>query len=568
MTQPKSRIGKVHLKKADLLRDLDETLSSVETELDALAKVSVSNLTALAALPRNQTNQVVRVNSLGCLFVATPVATSVADGINVINGNGAQWQRLVGSSDARWRSQTLWYIDAINGNDEALGTAGAPLKSTDEVQRRWGGPWAGLTTEVTIMIVNAPRFVTLQALRQTEEACITVEGVGTVSHTDEFTSGTSYDFTVAGNHWVNVQAAGIVDWTPYIGKRIRILSNNAVSFVAAANPEGLGVGTARIGTPTTREHTSYVPVAGDAFVIEEFSAAETLDIAVWGSSQQTPYYTNASIRLNSVYVSQGGSVSVQPCSTYSARGFGCRLIGWRGEISTENTEAYTACLIKCDRLSCGYYRGCVFMKLNASRIFSDGFKGSPVLADVLFQGVGLAVKTAAVFTWIGIFDCQTAGLAALYLDDFAKVYTHEGLCGRNNITYGVDMRKSCEIVYSQMNGDLSLTGALGDITVIDVGNFSWSDRPFYFNHGSGTTTLVAGTKDVTVKALPADCRITVTHNTFSGTPGILSAPQASRTNLGTATAKFTITSSSNADTSTVDWQWESQSSGEGGIYVH
>ena len=65
----------------------------------------------------------------------------------------------------------------------------------------------------------------------------------------------------------------------------------------------------------------------------------------------------------------------------------------------------------------------------------------------------------------------------------------------------------------------------------------------------GTATLVNGTITVNSAAVATGSSIVVSHNTPSGTPGILSAPSASRI----AGTSFVINSSSALDNSTVDW---------------
>lgn len=532
------------------------------------AVIIVPTLAALAALPA-WSDSLVRVSSLGCLFAATPIGTAIADGITVVDGVGVQWLRLTATSDTKWQSQATWYVDAVAGNDEGTGLVGAPVKSFEEIQRRWGED-KRISGHVTILVINAPTKINLKYLKDSTSSYLTLRFVGTTVTTTTISSIANYDFTVGGNRWVNIQAAGIADWTPYVGMRIRFTSNNAVAFVAAVNPEGLGVGTARIGVPYTLVSfptfpSEYTPVVGAEFVIESFPTCETLDFIVEGPSLSQPWTQNASLELMSVYNTQKGSVLL-PSEGYNVSVGGCSLVNFTVPMGGTAPGYFAGCLLKFDVCHGGQYIGCVFIKGAGSRMFSDAFRTAPTFQKTLFQGVSLGVKNVIAGAWLGFFD-MPAGVDAIYLEDIAKIYITQGLNGRNNAAFALNLRRSCEILYTSTTVFV-LTGASGEITCPGIGNFLWADGPLYFGRGSGTATLAAGTRAVTVKNLPADAKITVSYNTPAGATGTLSVPQASRTNLGTATAQFVINSSSGTDTSTVDWSWQSQTGGEGGYYPH
>lgn len=638
MSYPKSRIGKRFLKKADLLKDLDPVLAEVETELDTLSdsvvlsiptaaevrtwsevKANVlilesgkkfvwsvganpaldtglesSNVIALASQPGGAyvlTGDVLitptladlavlpavpgalaRVTSLGCLFAAIPIATNTADGITVVDGNGTQWQRIIATSDQRFQSQTDWYIDAINGNDENPGTQALPVKSAYEVQRRWGSP-AIIRTVVTITIVSSIDEVQLSATRYTTADRIVVKSLPTTLVDTTLSSVSPID--AATNHWLNLQAVGIADWTPYLEKRMRFAVNNAISWVGFVSPEGLGLNVARCSFVFRPDIAAnfpaiYTPLVGDRVLIESLPTIKHLSIRLAGASY-SPEPSVAplvrSVTLDSVSVANVASIDVPPSTVYSILVFGSYIR--RGSYiptTGQSGSVHYACACRYDECQgCSFY-GCVLFGIPGNnRIVLQGAGTAQInqLVNTFVQGMTLQIMARGYFsTAVGVFNSVSNGI--LVYDD-AYLTVRNALIGRDNVGAGIVVRKN-GMVCLDNSVVPKLTGTTGDIVCSNsLGTWAWTDVPFAFGEGIGVATLVAGTVTVTAKNMPADARITVGRNTPGGTLGELSAPQASRANLGTPTAQFVVNSANAADTSTVDYQWKSISMGSGRI---
>lgn len=117
---------------------------------------SVADVASLASLPAAVPGQLVRVETLGRSFVATPPGTSTPVAMVVIDGAGVQWQSVDATSDARWLEQLPWEVDGAAGNDENSGFPGSPLATISEISRRWGpSPVLGAGIR-TIRVLSAP----------------------------------------------------------------------------------------------------------------------------------------------------------------------------------------------------------------------------------------------------------------------------------------------------------------------------------------------------------------------------------------------------------------------------
>lgn len=565
MAYPKSRIGKRSIKKADLLRDLDPALTEVESELDALTNSVVSTLVDLTALPA-RVDSLARVTSLGCLFLAVPLGTSVADGITLIEGSNVQWQRIIATSDAKWQLQASWYVNAVSGNDENPGTEALPVRTTDEIQRRWGVD-PRLQGPVTITLVQPPTTISLRWFRANASAIVVLQGVPTTLL--ETTLSAVSPIVAATNHWLSVEGTDIADWTPWLNKRIRFPDReNAIAWVAKTNPEGLGLNVARLSSPFKESNVfsiaaRYVPVVGDRILVEEIPTIQDLVLIVDGHTQQSPTTTNMAVRIESLRVSRQGYCKLPPNGGYDMLVRGCDLTYWQ-ETLNANTSMYWDCRIRASKLSPGWFYGCLISDI-ATRIFTNGLsRGDCYFYATLFE-TSLSVNGAVALYDCGFFDCVED---ALYIEEFARVNQGGYLIGRDNSKYGIWIRFPSQLFYGGGSSTRYLTGASGDIFVYNLGPFPYSSVPFYFGHGSGKATLVAGEVIVSIPNLRSDASIVVTRRTPGGVIGDLSVPDATRLNLGTPTAQVKIVSSSATDTSTVDYMWESPWGGTGGIYRH
>lgn len=208
--------------------------------------------------------------------------------------DGSKWTTV---SAVDWASQSDWYLDADNGDDSNSGeTPELPIASLAELERRIGT--ANLTppeVDIGFGILAAPMKVHLLSDMPPEDS---FSFRGAFSGVDSFlwfigeantvlASGTFSNVTniVNGVTRPSVQVAGF-DWTPYRGKRVRIVSTAAatplgtVFWVEAidANPE-----IAYISQPyaysiddLTAPFGRQTLTIGDGFVIEQLTAVGNL----------------------------------------------------------------------------------------------------------------------------------------------------------------------------------------------------------------------------------------------------------------------------------------------------
>jgi hypothetical protein len=191
------------------------------------------------------------IETLRALFVLDRSATEApVSGQLVVADDGAGlWRRLdvYGSAVSPWAAQTEWYIDANNGDVENDGAAaGRALPCWMELEARLRHQILTATTTVHLASDLDEAIRASWSLRGGYfllDGCsgITVEGTDTLSVVTAKSAVT--------NEWLLVQAAGIADWTPYIGRRLRITAGareNCVMWVLAADPDALGAHVARV----------------------------------------------------------------------------------------------------------------------------------------------------------------------------------------------------------------------------------------------------------------------------------------------------------------------------------
>lgn len=206
-----------------------------------------------------------------------------------------QWMRLDCESapDANpWLPQLAWQIGPV-GNDEALGTAAAPLATFVEFTRRMRGArlnaiytvdiqvaQAGLVSDFELgplgmVVIDGNNGATVAAAWP---AGVQVAAIG--GYTAPVPGGPQYAI-------VDVDTPPGFDWTPYVGLRVRCSPNafphaagpldRCTFIVASVNPAGGGNNTARVSIPNGFDAydpllpglTGLVPQNGDFLLCED-----------------------------------------------------------------------------------------------------------------------------------------------------------------------------------------------------------------------------------------------------------------------------------------------------------
>ena len=216
-------------------------------------------------------------------FVYNAANTDTDDGITIIQPTtgAGRWIRNC-YTDLVWILQTTWYIDPTNGNDENNGlTNTTAIKTHKEYERRTGAESPSPVADTNIYILNPFPYDPLIHFQRRVPTGLTVtrimyHGSQTVSHTGTFSSVTARSAST------NVQCTvkdGTFNWTPYVGKMIRVAARSAYAFII----KDLGGGSARLSTWATGDVFSMAEVTtvttGDTYEIVELQSFGGIFIA-------------------------------------------------------------------------------------------------------------------------------------------------------------------------------------------------------------------------------------------------------------------------------------------------
>ena len=534
----------------------------------AIYGVTVADLTTLASLPGYSAGYVVRVATVGRLYTSVPTGTSTADGITYITGTGVDWQYIQGTSDAKWLSQATWWIqDGANAENSGIDSS-HPIPP-DELQRRWG-PDPIITTAVTINYsTNCDHFY-LHWTRIGTTACVSLIGTTTILQSNcHLTTWTPQNTSTPEETLIT--SADVADWTPYINKRLNFGGTTGWMRVLAI-PHGSPNNVARVnkfaiyqdGNPQ-HSNTVHTPTVGSIFSIETIPTIGKLGIDVFDSepmngitSFSPAFYTRtiATTDSTTVHTSSGdGNWNVRFYDSDLADLVCNQIQAFAGGLLIQKYTTFGP--------SVNAAVGAMILGVDNGD-YAVVFRGCPAcFSNFIFQGITVALQAAIIeFLSCGIYDTSAATGYGLLIGDGATVYMPLGnLIGANNSGYGLAIAQNGMLICSGIlnlkgtTGDWELTNGLGNL----ISAFTWANTPYRkFDKGSGTTTLVAGSKAISIESLPSDAIVDVWYTTNNDPQGNISV--TSQTTSG-----FTITSTGSADTNGVGWSWISPSAGVGGI---
>ncbi len=467
---------------------------------------------------------------------------------------------------ANW-AVTDWYLDGTVGNDNNNGTAAAtPLRTGAELLRRLG-PYALWTQSVTVH-VGANGMVDPLVLRGVLRAPSThVDIVGTPTLLHDAGTVNTY---VGIDHTIprapQVTLTGVADFTAFRWKRLRLTTTalaGAVTWVAAPNPGGAGVATARtqrwsqVNTVGTSSIFSLVnPVGGEGCVIESIPFVPSIDLLIDGLETTTAGVAQWPFRVlfidaidcpllsiigrfttefprSLIFGSSLGTVCSSPNSTGTANGqnaVGCYF-------------AYASPSSSVNR-----YHG---MPATNACLFGNAYTFVQVVCPAFFQACllqGCALTGNLRFAISGsdvqVFDM--VGSTAIF-GQGKLVLTNTS--GSGNTGIGLSVSNNVALTLS---GTYNVQGATTNVQLLAAPatnlTIPQALQPNDYAQKGTTPAMIGGTVTVTVPWYENTIqKVTATHATFGGTPGILSVQQIS-------TTQFVVTSSNALDTSTVNWQ--------------
>jgi hypothetical protein len=478
---------------------------------------------------------------------------------------------IAGAYAAAWAIPD-WYIDGTLGSDSNSGVlVGAPLQTGAELLRRLG-PYAQWGQSVTIHI-GANGMIDALVLRGLMQVVGThLDIIGTTTLLLDAGALTLYQ---AVDHTVpratHISCANVADWTTFQWARLRVTSGasaDACAWVALSNPDGVGVGVARVSrfatinpTSTSSMHNTANPAVPDTIVIEALPAVPAitleLDGPVSGAAGANYPLRQWSIRdVNCPLL----NVSTSSLAIY-ARSivFGCQLaqcayrpVGNTSAVLTSQVSCFYDCILSGGQFNSIYQTCYHFAPLygrNTNRL--DVLTGNVSASSyALLQGVKVRISTCDFgCDNMQIFDVIGATSIAIDLLNTARFISTTGISGSGNAGIAFRVQNSAMV---KLTGTVNLQAAIATVRLISAPttDLTWTQFlvPDDWAQRGITPAMVAGATTVTVPWYDNTIQqVTVSHAVFGGTPGILSVQQIS-------TTQFTITSSSNLDTSTVRWQ--------------
>jgi hypothetical protein len=217
-------------------------------------------------------------------------------------------------------TQSAWFIDPIGGNDMADGaTAATALSTLAELSRRIGDGRLMQSTTVTLLsdVPNADVFAFWGEIGGVQSR-LTI--VGTPTLLAGPVAITSVVNQVVGTARQKVVVTGF-DWTPYVGKRCRVVTSSA------GTPIGTRFWVEKVGATTdeaftSRPHFGGTPgvrnlVAGDEFVVEELTNAGVWAVDYLCSWSNTTSFSVALFASDLRFSAKRLQVSARGAATYA-----------------------------------------------------------------------------------------------------------------------------------------------------------------------------------------------------------------------------------------------------------
>lgn len=485
------------------------------------------------------------------------------------------------SQQALWDASALvadWHLDQVLGNDANDGSAAHPLKTGAELGRRLG-PWARWLQSVTVTVGVNGLADALTVKGDTVLAGVHVDIVGTPTQLAD--AGTVTAYTVMDHvtpRGPTIKCTGIADWTPYVGKRLRVTAGanqGAILWIVKANPNGLGLDVARCTlayckndlAPASSTFRAVVIAVGNPVVIESLPFVPAVT-QLLGGAYTAPGGNGWPLRQAAIIDIDCNAITVErtgDLTSFRTVTFGCAM----SIVDTKNANYYLG-YTRCDYVACNVIvrvgiAACVFLGSILGSCFTrevgstggilPSAPGAQIHAqDCVFQGVSSSGRGGfQTLSNVQFFDLTSATSNICQMSTISETLTNvsAGECiGRGVYAYNnsvvsangtINLLASTSHVYFATTPTLALPLTVTLASLIPCNDFAWS----------GKTVLVAGTAAVVVPYVDwTKQRITISRTVKGGTIGTVEVPEASRTTTG-----FTLLSDNVLDTSTIEWSF-------------
>lgn len=371
---------------------------------------------------------------LTALASTTPMVAALS-----VSNPGQLWIRLLLGSE-RWRTQTSWGIDAVNGNDENVGTPASPLATWREFSRRMGP--AGEIPETIDVTQSANDSVADDKLTLSgnlsilPNAMFRFHGTPTILDSGTFTAVTDLNSATQTPPSVTdaAQAFGA-----YTNRRMRIVGgvrDGAISFISLVQAATTVRTNAwainnTAAVPYSPAVTLVNPVIGDAYVIESLPTLFSFDFQSSKTAQGTQGAESClfeSLKLgnssNDRFNTGDSNASISKCVIDLTNFYG-RDQHIQSSIFIANSTFHT---YNCNLRACLKKGGVFNLHHGASLFLRD---------QTMAQGVALPTANNGSFVEVfsaACFDSTTDGMIV----DIESALRLTGLLwGNNNTQYGI-----------------------------------------------------------------------------------------------------------------------------------
>jgi hypothetical protein len=324
-------------------------------------------------------------------------------------------------------TQATWYIDPLTGNDDNDGaTSLTALASWAGLLKRLGpAPLLRQTTTINILSsLNVLDLVTISHIRNLSGSII-IQGVSQVVAVGILTGVTALD--VPTNQPFVLQDSLVADWTPHLGKIIRITSGLRINDYGVLD-ENLGGGSVRVTGLIDGSNSAFVsaapsdPIIGDTYeVLDPTYTTITPSITSFARFQTSGVFirdlaisTTSSIQLGPLGASNNGFVNgttLQRCKLTGTHLGAIRLVGtwWSGTTATVRHHGSGVLQLRGSRVSTpvGYF-GC------SSNAYYNFLDNTIIRCRVKAEALGCIIQASYPF---GTYRQRALGLyGALQLE--------------------------------------------------------------------------------------------------------------------------------------------------------
>lgn len=378
-------------------------------------------------------------------------------------------------------TQADWFIDPVNGDDEADGKLGEPIKTAEEMRRRIGDQIINQVTTVHLLgdfLADNPVRVWFNLGPQGQLRYV---GTTTILHGPALVTssggGGNSPFIIDDTTIPDWTVAGLMNTNISGPKRLRIVNGSA--FIPANSISwsllDAGAFTTRVTPFVLLGPLTFLPaVVGETFVVESLSSIEDLSVDVRVSSIMNPGVPF--VEFESVFLPFSSNIrpSVRSNNTNPEQVIVRFIWSEVGQVQWANygVNQLTGCKLA------GSFTGPEQVTASACAIFAPVTVQGLCTYDLgtVFQGAKLTVRGRALAVLSQAVAGDSCGImnvadptGALEILPGAEVNMGNRLYGSENAGIGMTIRSCSQATYNTVANASSLEGSAPGVNDISVG---------------------------------------------------------------------------------------------------